>query len=376
MGRFQISSFCFVLVCICIVHGQEEIFLEAFPSASKEDFRNLGPEALYPDERPVEPPPFVSACTSIPIPPDTNDVNALKPGHIKVVMSMGDSITCGMSAKDTTVINLREYRGISYGIGGDAGVVTFPNLLKQYTPLGYPLGVSTGIGQRPMAGNGLNAAVSGSINSDMLGQAQWLVAQLKANTKINFLQDWKVLTIWIGSNNICQVCNDAPNNNAQDYEKNVVAALEYLYASVPRVFVNLLAILDITKIYDISSGACAVLHPYECPCPSSRNNAVRQSVRSVIKEYGVVANHIAANFTSRKNKEFAVVVQPFLTDSPIYNRTYLSAADCFHPSAISHEVISVGLWNSIITPSASKPTSWDPAQPPKCADKDSLLYTY
>lgn len=152
---------------------------------------------------------------------------------------------------------------------------------------------------------------------------------------------------WIGSNNICQVCNDATLNNAVNFERNMYAALEYLYTHVPRLFVNLMANLDITKIYDINAGACGILHPNECPCPSSRNAAVRQTVKAVISEYVHVAYQISANYTSRNNKQFAVVVQPFLIDSPIFNRTYLSAADCFHPSAISHATSGIALWNSM-----------------------------
>jgi len=375
MGGFQLSSFCFIYICICIVNGQEA-FLQAFPSASKQDFLNLPDEARFSNVVPVEPAPLAYACPTIPAPPPTDDVNKLQPGHIKVVMSMGDSITAAMSAKDTTVINLREYRGISYAIGGDTGVVTLPNLIKQYSPTGgYPIGMSTGIGQRTIAGNGLNAAVSGSINSDMLGQAQWLVAQLKANSKINLKEDWKVLTIWIGSNNICQVCNDAANNNALNYEKNIFLALEHLYANVPRLFVNLLSNLDITQLYDFNSGACGILHPYECPCPSSRSALVRQGVKSVIKEYVATGISIAANYTARNHKEFAVVVQPFLSESVVFNRSYISAADCFHPSAIAHQLAGISLWNSMITPVGKKNTAWNPAEQPLCATKDTLLYT-
>ena len=36
-------------------------------------------------------------------------VNKLHPGHIKVVMAMGDSITAAMSAKDTSIFNMKEY---------------------------------------------------------------------------------------------------------------------------------------------------------------------------------------------------------------------------------------------------------------------------
>jgi len=383
MGKIINVSFICLIVVGCmwsLVVAQDDVerthFLEAFPLANPEEFGVVAVESLAYQEKYVEPAPFVSACPKLAPPADTSNVNQLKPGHIRVLMSMGDSITAAMSAKDTNILNLHEYRGISYAIGADNGVVTFANLLKQYTDVSFPLGVSTGIGKRTLETNGLNAAVSGAINVDMLGQAEWLVTQLKAHTGINLAKDWKILTIWIGSNNICDVCNNEENNNANDFKKNIYAALDYLYARVPRLFVNLLANMDITKIYDQKNGACGILHPVECPCPSSVNPVTRNNVKNVIKQYVSTAYEIAANYTARKNPEFAVVVQPFLRDSPIFNRTYLSAADCFHPSAISHEAISVALWNAIITPAAQKKFAWDITETPICATADTLLYTY
>jgi len=293
-----------------------------------------------------------------------------------VVMSMGDSITAGCSAKDTNIaLGLKEYRGLSYAIGGDAGVVTLPNLLAQYTPTGYPLGMSTGIGKRTITTNGLNAAVSGAINIEMHEQAVWLVTQLKAHPKINYVSDWKVLTLWIGSNNICQVCNDRIANDAKDFERQIYKALDYLYEHVPRVFVNLMANMDVTKMYPYQNGTCSILHPVECPCGTSLNAGTRAQVQVVIKEYIIAAHNIAANFTARKNPEFAVVVQPYLQDSAIYDRTYLSKADCFHPSDKAHLAMSIALWNSMITPIPHKKTAWNPGESPICATKDTLLYT-
>jgi len=370
----------FVQIFICLIVvvsavAEDTPFHEAFPLSNEEDFAQLAEEvSSFRKEKVAETQPFAAACPTIPIPVDTSDVTKLKPGNIKVVMAMGDSITAAMSAKDTNILLLKEYRGIAYATGGDAGVVTFPNILKQYTASGYPIGPSTGIGKRTMATNGLNGAVSGAINIDMRGQAEWLVTELKKNTKINLSKDWKVLTIWIGSNNICDVCNNDELNNAKDFYRHIMAALDYFYVNVPRLFVNLVANLDITQIYDISSGACGLLHPQECPCPSSKNAAVRDGVKTVIKQYVSTAYDIQANFTQRKNPEFAVVVQPFLVESPVYNRSFLSAADCFHPSAISHEAASVALWNSMITPLNNKAKSWVPGQLPICPTADTIIY--
>jgi hypothetical protein len=115
--------------------------------------------------------------------------------------------------------------------------------------------------------------------------------------------------------------------------------------------------------------------------------------------YQVRAYTIAQKFASRQNPSFTVVVQPFLEQTTINLRKYadpslpllllpspslhltsphltspplplplliffyyyseLSAADCFHPSALSHSVASVALWNNMITPAAQKKHAWD-----------------
>jgi len=375
-GKYYYLLFtCIVVSLVCSAYADREAFFDAFPYSDREEFSQLPLSAIESDEVPVEPKPFVSACVDIPAPPDTDDINKLKPGHIKIITAMGDSITCGYSAKDTSVISLHQYRGLSFPIGGDPGVLTVPNLLKEYSPPGFPIVVSIGTGLRDAPGNGLNGAVSGSINSDMPLQAEWLVAQLKANKQINMAKDWKMLTIWIGSNNLCVICNNYTQNNGDDYEKHILTALEYLYANVPRLWVNLLPPLDITEMYQYKAGVCSLLHGYECTCATSSNAANRAAVSSGVKEYFSRATRIAANFHARNNKEFAVVVQPFLIESKIFNRSYLSAADCFHPSAISHAAISTALWNSLLAPAAKKKFAWNPDELPLCATADSYFRT-
>jgi len=373
MGKIYLVFVLFISF-VCFATAQQAFF-DAFPNANKEEFAQIPKNELVSNEVPVEPKPYAWDCPSLPVPADVDDVNKLHPAHIKVITALGDSITCGYSAKDTSVISLKQYRGLSFPIGGDPGVVTMPNLLKQYSPPGYPIGPSIGTGLRDDPGNNLNGAVSGAINSDLLGQAQWLVEKLKANKQINMAKDWKMLSVWIGSNNLCVICQNYTNNNGDNYEKNMLSTLEYLYANVPRLFVNLLPNLDITQMYQYKAGVCSLLHGYECSCATSTNAANRAAVTAGAKEYLSRANRIAANFKARNNKEFAVVVQPFLTESAIFNRSYLSAADCFHPSAISHVAISTALWNSLLTPSFQKKFAWDPEEQPVCATASSVLHT-
>lgn len=377
MGKILVIFALFLVV----VFGQEDVFQKAFPHADMDAFRRYLPYILK-DQQNISvasQQPF-AACPTIPAPADTDNVNNLRPGNIRVVMAMGDSITAGMSAKDTNVLSLKEYRGLAYSIGGDPGLTTFPNLLAPYVPTGYPKGFSTGIGTRSSSGTGLNAAVSGAINVDMLGQAQWLVSQLQANPNIDMKNDWKVVTLWIGSNNLCDVCDNQPNNNGDNFQANVNASLAYLYANVPRLFVNLVANLNIAGLYNINSGACSLLHMIACGCVGTSNANSRALVSSTGQDYVQRATTLAKYFntlaTNQGRTDFAVVVQPFLINTTITERSQLSAADCFHPSAASHATAAVALWNNALTPAAQKKTAWSPSDVPLCPSENILLYTW
>ena len=93
-------------------------------------------------------------------------VHRLRPGDIKVVAAMGDSLTAAMGANANTIFGLLiEYRGRSWSIGGQNNlekVVTLPNIIKKFNP--YVKGSSQLPSFYPTTkeGVGLNGAVSGA----------------------------------------------------------------------------------------------------------------------------------------------------------------------------------------------------------------------
>ena len=40
----------------------------------------------------------------------------------------------------------------------------------------------------------------------MPGQAELLVKRMKSNSKIDFDNDWKVITLFVGGNDLCRFC--------------------------------------------------------------------------------------------------------------------------------------------------------------------------
>jgi len=218
---------------------------------------------------------------------------------------------------------------------------------------------------------GFNAAVVGAVFQDLLGQAEWLVQQLKA-APLDFNLDWKVLTIWIGSNNLCDVCNDENSNSAANYEAHVASALQYLYDNVPRVFVNLVAPLDVASLWNLPGVYCTTIHAVACPCAGSFFSSDRAIVSQATKDYAARSYSLAQRF---RKKDFAVVVQPFLEQVVINDRSLVSEADCFHPSAKGHAMGAVGLWNNMLTPASRKKKTWNENDLPICPTNDDKFYT-
>ncbi|KAG7267277.1 hypothetical protein CRUP_015006 [Coryphaenoides rupestris] len=99
-----------------------------------------------------------------------------------------------------------EYRGISLSMGGDKAletVTTVPNILRKFNP--ELRGMSKGQGTRQ---TGFNMAITGAMASSFPDQARRLIAKMKNTTAVDFTNDWKLVTLFIGANDLCQYCNN------------------------------------------------------------------------------------------------------------------------------------------------------------------------
>jgi len=75
-----------------------------------------------------------------------------------------------------------------------------------------------------------------------------------------------MVTIFIGANNLCDVCDDPQKHSPANYAAAIEQALDNLKAQMPRVFVNLVPVVDVTRLGELSTGFCSFLHPFECGC--------------------------------------------------------------------------------------------------------------
>nr|KAF6308297.1 phospholipase B1 [Myotis myotis] len=322
-------------------------------------------------------------------------VHRLKPADIKVIAALGDSITAGNGAgsKPADVLDvLTQYRGLSWSVGGDGNVssiTTLANILREFNP--SLTGFSVGTGKQDSPGAFLNQAVAGARAIDLPDQARRLVGLMKNNTKINFQEDWKVITVFIGGNDLCDFCNDPAHYSPQNFTDNIGKALDILHAEVPRAFVNLVKVLQIVSLRDLYNEKkvyCPRLILRNlCPCvlKYEDNSTELASLVELNKKYQERTHQLVEGGRYDTREDFTVVVQPFFekvdlpkTPEGLPDSSFF-APDCFHFSKKSHAHSGSALWNNMLEPVGQKARRHDFESKINitCPNKDSpFLSTY
>jgi phospholipase B1 len=324
-------------------------------------------------------------CTALtPSPTVPTSVHALRPADIQHVAAMGDSLTAANGAKAFTIIALLiEYRGVSWSIGGDsnlASVVTLPNILRKYNSKLY--GHSTGTGNRDSAGSFFNVAKAGAVSVDMPAQANLLVERMtKSLGASRFASEWKLVTFFIGGNDLCAYCKDNNRYSAAAYLNNVQGALDILHAKMPRTLVNFVTVLNVAELEDLHEGVvCQQMQVFLCDC--AINQATREVVRVVNLQYQKLTNTLIDGGKYDTKDDFTIVRQPFMehmkvptTSGGLPDFSYF-APDCFHFSRKGHEAAAVELWNNMMQKVGQKTTLWNLLDTLHCPDAgNGYIYT-
>ncbi|XP_026175090.1 phospholipase B1, membrane-associated-like [Mastacembelus armatus] len=294
-------------------------------------------------------------------PSDTvpTSIHKLRPADIKVVAALGDSLTAGSGAKAKNLLDLnKEYKGVSWSIGGDKTletVTTLPNILKKFNP--SLKGFSTGQGSRQ---KGFNMAVPRAKTLEIPVQVQALVKAMRENKDINFEKDWKLLTIFVGTNDLCSYCLDQNNLSPKNYSHNLMLSLDMLYEEVPRLLVNVVVNLqiDVLKKVKRNTLGCSLLRRISCPCVINpdENTPELVEIQRINQQYQAEIQHLINGDRYDGKDDFAVVLQPFLQNFFIpyigmgeADPSFFSV-DCFHFSERAHAEMAIALWNNMLEP--------------------------
>ncbi|KAF9975400.1 hypothetical protein BGZ73_000964 [Actinomortierella ambigua] len=304
--------------------------------------------------------------------------------NIKAIISMGDSISAGfaMLSGRPPLASILEYRGKVFSDGGDYGEHTLANFLRtfRYRLNGSPSGVTL-----PLAhGKDLNTAVSGAIVQTLPEQVDHLRRQFSWRGKYRaYRHSWKVVTLFVGANNLCAACND-PAVNKQIYGDSNIADPENYREALRKIlkdlkpalggkaFVNLVGIFDVTLVYDQSRGYpyCEMLLDLMpipiCGC-ASKDDEHRKKAGQLAREYNIIMQELADEINQGeegRDGQFAVVYQPGLTEfkrgAAGYGQGFLSGLDCFHPNKCANQLMAISLWNNMFSPADDKNAPSDP----------------
>ncbi|XP_068135752.1 phospholipase B1, membrane-associated-like isoform X2 [Hyperolius riggenbachi] len=288
-------------------------------------------------------------------------VHKLRPGDVRVVAALGDSLTAAFGARATSLLDLAiEWRGISWSIGGDETlekVTTLPNILKKFNPNIY--GFSTGTGRENQT---FNVAISGAKARNMPLEARMLVQKMKESTLINFNEDWKLITVFIGGNDICQYCMSKEQHSLENHMDYMEETLDIIYKEIPRAFVNLVEIMEIEGLRRMSSDSigCSLLRPNFCPCVINPRDASPElhEIKKFNRDLQVRLAALAEKYQGRE--DFAAVPQPFFRNTivPVNYKGEpdmgFFSQDCFHFDERGQAEMAIALWNNMLEPFGQK----------------------
>ncbi|ELU02977.1 hypothetical protein CAPTEDRAFT_121773, partial [Capitella teleta] len=284
----------------------------------------------------------------------------LRPADVKIIAALGDSITAGHGVgAENLIAVVSQNRGEVWSHGGDESlefpVITLTNVIRKFSPAvrGYSFCGSTTLNVRKSA---FNLAEAGARNVHLPQQTEDLIARMKNDTTIDYQNDWKVVTILLGGNDLCGYCKNEESNSPENYVKNFQIALDTMMEEMPRTFVNVKVMLDTTPLYNMTddSGWCDFMHEQFCSCLMTEDG--RSEMRNVQLGYYYGMRDLIDSGRYDVSDSFTVVLQPHLRDQkPFidpttgrYDLSYVSP-DCFHPSRVAHEGFAFMIWNMMVS---------------------------
>ncbi|TMW48783.1 hypothetical protein DOY81_006134 [Sarcophaga bullata] len=316
-------------------------------------------------------------------PPKT--VHELRPGDIDVIAAIGDSLSAGNGIISQRIIHIAiEFRGLAFSGGGMEDwhtVLTLPNILKAFNPnlYGYATDEVLTVNRK----SHLSIAEPMIMSRDLVYQAEVLIARLKRDPNVDFQNHWKLLTVFLGNNDICSdMCH---HDNLVDFlrrhERDLRSAFTLLRDNVPRLMINLIPVPNmVTTLYEMKGVplSCQAVHRIGCHCIFSEryDEKILKKAYNYIVRWQAIDQYVAELPEFQKD-DFIILYQPLTANisMPLLanGKTDLRyfASDCFHFSQLGHAVMANALWNSMMLPKGKKQSELlEPFVQFECPTKD------
>lgn len=156
------------------------------------------------------------------------------------------------------------------------------NYIRRYNPnvVGGTISIiykkSNEIETQPMKDDeGFNVAIAGSRTYNLMKQLDNAIERMKKIPGFDYENTWKLFTVFSGGNDLCDITMES---NIPELVYNITNGLDIflfeLQRKVPKAFVNLMGILDPSKVYDTghSDNICVIQNTVALTmsCPLAR----------------------------------------------------------------------------------------------------------
>ncbi|XP_073841452.1 phospholipase B1, membrane-associated-like [Musca autumnalis] len=308
-------------------------------------------------------------------------VHQLRPGDIDVIAAIGDSLSAGNGIYSKTFLNMvAEFRGLAFsggGIGNWRTVLTLPNILKVFNPNLY--GFATDNVLTHEKGSNFNIAEPMAMSRDLVYQVHNLIQRLKADPNVNMQQDWKLLTIFVGSLDLCfDLCHSEHLwEKLRQHEMDLIEAFTLLRDNVPRLVVNLLPAPNmVTTLGQLRNVPlqCKLVHTVGCRCVfSAAHNGTSLRITSEYFTHWQGIDEYVASLPAFQRDDFTVLYQPFMANAKLPRLSNgdvdlrFFSSDCFHFSQLGQAAVANALWNNMLQmPGRKDDTIREPLQYFEC----------
>ena len=124
----------------------------------------------------------------------------------------------------------------------------------------------------------------------MAENVEELISFMKKSGESRMKSSWKLLTIFIGEQDLCLSCFER-DYAAKNFVKKISNALEKIQEKLPRVMVNLVQVYDVTELHKVRSPYCKAFLKVTCPCVAAGARQ-RAHVAQTAREYSLLLQNL------------------------------------------------------------------------------------